>query len=138
MRNDIDFLEKLPRNTDAKKILFTLDVTNMYTNIDNKLGKDAIKYWLQKYPELIPKGISKEFILEGLSVVLEFNTFIFNCRIYLQIKGVSLATKLAPTYVNLLMAYLEIKLYQIIGEKYGKESMEQFFKEWLRTKMIVY
>ena len=31
-----------------------------------------------------------------------------------------------------MMAYLEIKLYQIIGEKYGKEIMDQFVKEWLR------
>ena len=121
MRDDIDFLEKLPRNTDDKKVLPTLDITNMYTNIDNKLGKEAIKYWLEKYPELIPRGISKECILEGLSIVIEFNTFTFNGRIYLQIKGVSMGTKLMPTYVNLVMAYLEIKLHQIIGEKYGKK-----------------
>ena len=76
--------------------------------------------------------MSKEFILEGLSIVLEFNTFTFNDRICLQIKGVSMDTKLAPTYVNLVMAYLEIKLYQIIREKYGKEIMNQFVKEWLR------
>ena len=132
VRDDIDFLEKLPRNTDDKKILLTLDVTNMYTNIDNKLGKEAIKYWLEKYPELIPRGIWKEFILEGLSVVLEFNTFTFNGRNYLQIKGVSMGTKLAPMSVNLVMAYLEIKLYQIIRGKYGKEIMDQFVKEWLR------
>ena len=62
--NDIDFLEKLPCNTDDKKIFLILDVTNMYTNIDNELGKEPIVYWLEKYPELIPRGISKEFILE--------------------------------------------------------------------------
>ena len=105
VRDDIDFLEKLPRNTDDKKILLTLDVTNMYTNTDNKLGKEAIRYWLEKYPELIPRGIPKEFILERLSTVLEFNTFTFSGRIYRQIKGVSMNTKLAPTYVNLVMAY---------------------------------
>ena len=64
VHDDIDFQEKLPCNTDDKKIFLTLDVTNMYTNIDNELEKEAIKYWLEKYPELIPRGISKEFILE--------------------------------------------------------------------------
>ena len=39
VRDDIDFLEKLPRNTDDKKILLTRNVTNMYTNIDNEFGK---------------------------------------------------------------------------------------------------
>ena len=132
MYDDIDFLEKLPRNTDNKKILLTLDVTNMYTNIDNKLGKEAIKYWLEKYPELIPGGISKEFMFEGLSIVLECNTFTFSGRIYLQIKGVSMGTKLAPTYVNLVMAYLEIRFYQIIGEKCAKDIIDKYVKEWLR------
>ena len=93
VRDDIDFLEKLPRNTNDKKILLTLDVTYRHTNIDNKLGKEAIRYWLEKYPELIPRCISKEFILEGLSIVLEFITFTFSGRG----KGVSVGTKLAPT-----------------------------------------
>ena len=43
-----------------------------------------------------------------------------------------MGTKVVPTYVNLVMAYLEIKLYQIIREKYGKERMDHFVKEWLR------
>ena len=43
-----------------------------------------------------------------------------------------MGTKLALTYVNLVMAYFEIKLYQIIREKYGKKIMDQFVKEWLR------
>ena len=43
-----------------------------------------------------------------------------------------MGTKLVPMYVNLVMAYLEIKLYQIIREKYGKERMDQFVKKWPR------
>ena len=43
-----------------------------------------------------------------------------------------MGTKCAPTYVTLVMAYLEIKLYNIIGEKYGEEIKQQFVREWLR------
>ena len=87
VRDDIDFVEKLPRNTDYKKVLLTLDVTNMYTIIDNELEKEAIKYWLEKYAELgaYRKNLYlKDYQLYWNSVhsstVLEFNTFTFNGR----------------------------------------------------------
>ena len=43
-----------------------------------------------------------------------------------------MGTKCAPTYVTLVMAYLEIKLCKIIGEKYGEEMKQQFIRDWLR------
>ena len=121
VRDDIDFLNKVPKTTTDSKILLTLDITNMYPNIGNDLGQDAIEFWLSKHPECIPRNISKDFILKALKIVLEFNTFTFNSRTYLQIKGCSVGSKVSPTYVTLVMAYLELKLYKIIEEKYGEE-----------------
>ena len=108
----MDFLLKMPRKTSDKKILATFDVTNMYTNIDNNLGQEAIRFWLEKHPELIPWNILKDFILEGLKIVLECNVFTLDNRTYLQIRGTAMGTKCAPVYVTLVMAYLELKLYQ--------------------------
>ena len=104
----------MPRKTSDKKILATFDVTNMYTNIDNNLGEEAIQFWLEKRPELIPRNISKDFILEGLKIVLECNVFTFDNWTYLQIRGTAMGTKCAPVYVTLVMVYLELKLYQTI------------------------
>ena len=55
--------------TSDKKILATFDVTNMYTNIDNNLGQEAIRFWLEKHPELIPRNISKDYIYIYISNV---------------------------------------------------------------------
>ena len=62
IRDDIDFLNKLKTDTDEKKVLATFDITSMYTNINNDLGKEAINYWLKKDPDSLPRNISKEFV----------------------------------------------------------------------------
>ena len=41
-----------------------------------------------------------------------------------------MGTKCAPVYVTLVMAYLELKLYQTIQEKYGTDSGKQLQDEW--------
>ena len=109
VRHSVDFLNRLPKEKNEKEVLITLDVTDMYTNIDHNLAKEAIEYWLTTHPECLPRNISKEFVLEPLSIVLEFNTFTYNGRFYLQIRGISMGTKSAPTIATLVMAYLEIK-----------------------------
>ena len=50
--DDIDFLTKIPEETDEKKVLANFDITSMYTNIHNDLGYEAIRFWLEKHPEL--------------------------------------------------------------------------------------
>ena len=82
--DDNDFLNKVPKNTTESKVLLILDVTNMYTNIDNNLGREAIEFWLDTHPECIPRNVSKDFILKALNIVLEFNTFTFNDKTFLQ------------------------------------------------------
>ena len=104
----------------------------MYTNINNNLGQEAIRFWLEKHPELIPRNISKDFILEGLKIVLECNVFTFDNRTYLQIRGTAMGTKCTQVYVTLVMAYVELKLYQTIQKKYGTDFGTQFQDEWGR------
>ena len=123
IRDDIDFLTKIPRETDEKKVLATFDITSMYTNINNDLGYEAIRFWLEKHPELTPRNISKDFIL-NLKLVLEFNMFHFNNKIYLQIRGIAMGTKCAPVYATLVMAYLELQLYQKIKQNFLGEISE--------------
>ena len=42
-------LNEIQKELKEYEFLTTLDITNMYTNIDNDLGLIAIKYWLQQY-----------------------------------------------------------------------------------------
>ena len=130
VRDSVDFLNQLPKEKNEKEVLITLDVTDMYTNIDHNLAKEAREYWLTTHPECLPKNISEEFVLEALSIVLEFNTFTYNGRFYLQIRGMSMGTKSAPSIATLVMAYLEIKLHQVIETKYGRLVQEEFIRKW--------
>ena len=64
----------------------------MYTNINNDLGYEAIRFWLGKHPEFTPRNISKDFISDALKLVLEFSMFHFNNKIYLQTRGTAMGT----------------------------------------------
>ena len=101
----------IPNNVSEKAILVSFDVTSLYTNISHDLGLEAIKIWLEKHPNLIHKRLSKEFILEGIKVILEHNNFMLDGSFYNQIRGTAMRTKFAPTYATLVLAYLEERLY---------------------------
>ena len=60
--DDIDFLNYIPKSDPSNTLLVSFDVVNLYTNIPHELGIEAINSWLSKYPELIHKRFSKEFI----------------------------------------------------------------------------
>ena len=48
-----------------------------------------------------------QFLMLLLGFVLNFNTFIFNSKIYIQQFGTAIGTKLAPVFANLFMGRLE-------------------------------
>jgi hypothetical protein len=85
------------------------DVSQLYPSIDNKLGYVALKYWMEKYLSYL-KGVKKEFVISAMRIILERNCFRFRAEYFLQLKGTSMGTKVAPVYANLVMGYLEDKL----------------------------
>ena len=133
VRDDIDFLSKLPRDLphDTSFSLTALDVTSLYTNIDHGLGLEALKYWVQKLRHLIPRRFTEKFITDAVKLILENNSFFFDNRHYLQIKGTAMGTKMAPSYVNLVLAYLEEQMYDTLAlenAEYSKYIKENFFR----------
>ena len=78
----MDFLNKIPETTDHNKLLVTFDVTGLYTNIPHDFGLRAIRFWIEKYPELIPITFTLEFILNSIQFILENNTFQFDGEFY--------------------------------------------------------
>ena len=101
VRDDIDFLNYIPKTVPSKTLLVSFDVVNLYINIINS--------WLSKYPDLIHKRFSKEFILESTKTILENNSFFFIETMYTQVRGTAMGTKFAPTYATLVLAYPEEK-----------------------------
>ena len=53
---------------------------NVYTNIRHDLFLTAIKYWIEHLKNNLPllQRFTKQFVLEGLSIILKFNYFYIN------------------------------------------------------------
>lgn len=115
-------------NNQQKNSEVSYDVINLYSSILHKLRLEAIKFWLYNHPQRSPTRIQKDFIIRRLKFLLENSYFIFNKKPYRQLSGSAMCTRIAPTFANLVMGYLE-KFYQKIQEKYGNSS------EYIKTRL---
>ena len=70
------------------------NIKSLYTNICHDLFYKAIDYWIEKLNNEIPllRRFTKALILEGLSIILEFNYFYINIFFPYQIKGTAMGT----------------------------------------------
>ena len=130
-KDTVDFLNKLPDSMQNNYIFATFDVVSLYTNITHELGLKSLKYWLEKYP-LESDKFSKEFILEAANLVLTNNSFEFDSKHYIQIKGTAMGTKMAPVYANLVLGYIEILLESKIMEEKSPEIANNIMKYYFR------
>jgi len=81
VKDDLEFLNQIPKELKEYECSVTLDRPSMYTNTDNDLGLAAIKYWLHQYPESIAtivRNLPSDFICEALAIILKYNTSMFN------------------------------------------------------------
>ena len=111
----------MPDKIDPNTVIVTCDVTNLYCNITHELGKQAISFGIDKYPDTL-----------HIEIILNNNSFQLNNINYIETLGTAMGTKMAPTYATLNQAYLEENLFEIIGKKYGKDIKEEFTKSWKR------
>ena len=101
------FLENLMTSTilsPLNRLLITMDVNSLYTNILHTDGINACRSFLNRHttdPAVINDiPISSDFILTH-------NLFKFNNDRHLQIKGTAMGTKMAPAYANISMDAIE-------------------------------
>ena len=107
IKDNWDFLKKLPRKKDANFTFLTCDIVSLHTNIPHERGLRALFYYITKYRYLIPIRFSKEFILEAAEFVLKNNNFILLEEMFNQAMGTAMGTKFAPPYANLSVGFLE-------------------------------
>ena len=132
LRDSTEFLNKLSRRFPKETILTSFVITCLYTNIPHNVGMEAIQYWLTKYLPSTAGRFSQEFIVEGKKIILQNNTFTFNDRTFLQIKGTALWTKMAPSYATLVLGYLKNTMYEDTTRKFGEEIDRYIQENWLR------
>ena len=109
VKDDNDFLQKineinmqhtLPPGT----ILATWDVKSLYTNIPQEGGIEGCRHFLRSEGRAINVV---EIILKFVGLILNCNIFRFGDAHFLQKSGTAMGTKMAPSYANLFMGYVE-------------------------------
>uniref|UniRef100_A0A8C5PYS7 Reverse transcriptase n=1 Tax=Leptobrachium leishanense TaxID=445787 RepID=A0A8C5PYS7_9ANUR len=75
-------------------LLVTCDVQSLYSIIPHSKGCEAVRYHLNLHQTYPIEQV--EFILEGISFILQNNYFSFNDQFYLQCMGTAMGTSFAP------------------------------------------
>ena len=96
----LDALGPLPDNS----VIFTLDVTSLYTNIPHTDGLAAAEKYLNRRES---QEIPTQFLIKLMDFVLKNNNFCFNGQNFIQTQGTAMGTKMAPSYACLFMGDLE-------------------------------
>ena len=108
----INSLKNIPKNC----ILVTMDVSSLYTNIDQDEGAEAC---FQKLESRKNKTVPSSFLKKLILVVLQSNVFRFGTSFYSQIKGTAMGTPMAPNYANIFMDIFEQNLVEAYYNKTG-------------------
>ena len=116
-------------------ILATVDVVGLYLNIPHSEGIDAsIRHM---YSDLdtappFPPEVARTFF----EVVLNQNYFEFNGSMFRQTQGTAMGTRMAPSYANLFMAWLEGPLLSSSGSEdllLWRRFIDDIFLVWKGT-----
>ena len=91
-----------------KKLIFTMDITSLYTVIPNHEGLLALKYFFDQHANKQP---STETLIRLAELVLTLNCFSFSDNYYKQINGVAMGTKMGPSYANLFVGFIEQQFF---------------------------
>ena len=134
LKDSFDCPERLDTTCTADTILSSCDVKSLYTNICHDVFYKAIDYWIEKLINEIPllRRFTKTFILEGLSIILEFNYFYINNYFYHQIKGTTMGTIFVVVGSNLMVAYFEEKMFAILPQIFPKDFVDFFIRNYFR------
>ena len=98
----IDF--EFPADANHKPLLFTMDVTSLYTSIPHDGALKACKHFHDKRSN---QSMSTSTLLQLIEMVLKMNTFHFNRRYFSQKKGIAMGTKMGHSVACIFMGYFE-------------------------------
>ena len=93
----------------ANSILHSLDIVNMFPNIDNKCGLNSVKTVLLKRST---NTLPVECILEGLELCLTCNNSIFNNSNFLQTDGTAQGPHMSCSYSDIAMSKFDTAALQ--------------------------
>ena len=98
--------QNLSKTQSHNSILVSIDVESLYPSIPVSEGMETFQEYISD-SKFRDQSLPWQFLMLLLGFVLNFNTFIFNSKIYIQQFGTAIGTKLAPVFANLFMGRLE-------------------------------
>ena len=140
IKDSTDFLTKMFANETSKNLkketfLVSMDIVALYTNIPHDDGINTCLELIEKYREKLPSYVPNKTILKTLFLfVLKNNYFLFKEKLYKQIWGTSMGTKLAPAYADLFLGKLEEK--HILVEDFEENIL--FYKRFLDDIFLIW
>ncbi|KAL7525261.1 hypothetical protein ACHAXR_005472 [Thalassiosira sp. AJA248-18] len=111
---------ELPEGT----VMFTMDATAMYTNIDTQHGLDILKHYIEMFKEELPESYPTKLILMAMYIVMNNNIFEFGPATLQQLCGAAMGTPSACMYATVYYAFHETT---VLLQKYG-EHLILFYK----------
>ena len=63
IKSNIDILNSIPEKIDPNTLIVTFKVTKLYSNIVYELGKQAISFWIDKYPNRLHPRFNKKIFM---------------------------------------------------------------------------
>lgn len=103
-KHALQVIESFTFNAEGPKLLFTMDVKSLYTVIPNQEGLKALQHFLNKRSNKSP---CTDTLLRLAELVLTLNCFKFDDKFYQQVGGVSMGTRMGPSYACLFVGYIE-------------------------------
>ena len=99
---------------------------------------EKFEYWIEKLQNDLPlsRRFNKQFILEGLSIILEFNYFYINGIYIHQIKGTAMGAKFAVVGSNLVVTYEEVKMFALLPQLNPQGFVDFFIRNFFRFFII--
>ena len=101
--NKLKDIHRLP--SDAR--LFTVDAVAMYANIPTPHGLETIEKWLYLHYNQLPAGFPIKRIMEGLTIVMNYNIFSYGNRFFQQRNGTAMGTPCACAFATIYYSYHE-------------------------------
>ena len=134
LKDSFDFQQKLDPHCEEGTQFVTWDIKSLYTSIRHDLFYTAIEYWIGKLGDRLPllNRFGRGFILEALKIILECNYFVINSRFWHQIMGTAMGTPAAVVGANLVVAFLEVKLFRLLPQLYPKDFVDFLMRAFFR------
>ena len=111
----------------------SIDVTGLYSNIPHQEGLDCLKEALDTRED---QSVPTSFLITLMGLVLMWNIFEFDLRLFIQIIGTAMGTRAAPTFACLFMGRVDIWIRK--AAIVGVRNLIHFYKRFIDDILIIW